>query len=203
MYIGGTTGGLPTQTAGLSTLGVENPRCTFRSLDDDEFTFEIKQVVTTATLLGYGEVVKLYKVVAGVSTQWFSGTISRITVEGSGETETVKYVASGPWFLLKRTMWQVASQCYAPSTGVCPLVSTLMSKVVLFQDPVSGASITTGTQISNVIAYAQTLGVGIGVGVTPAFVNVPFEETRDLTIADAIRRGDRCWASWPVNKPTL
>jgi hypothetical protein len=180
----------PPVEAPLSAFGVISPRVTFRSRDDDEFVFEQKGSVLSANTFAYGNKIQINKYVNGTKTIWFIGTVSKITVVGNAQYELVRYVVSGPWFKLKTTMWQVASQCYQASVNGAPciLASTKMTKVVLFQDPITGLSITTGTQIANVITYAQTLGISIGPGVAPAFVNVPFDETRDLTLAAVINR---------------
>jgi hypothetical protein len=185
MTVGGG-GGTPTLSSSLGAWGIEKPQLHFRNMDDDEFTFEIKQNALLATYLIYGETVNLVKFVNGVANPWFQGTVSKITIEGNVKSEVVKYVVSGPWHQLKRTLWQAASQCYNPTT--CALQSLKMTKVVLFQDPITGLAITTGQQISNLINYAESIGTPIGIGITPAFINVPFEETRDLLISDAIRR---------------
>ena len=211
MKIGGATGGLPAQTNTLSGFGIDRPQTHFRSLDDDEFTFEIKQSATTLPQLGYGEAITLYKTVGSVVTTWFVGTISKITTIGNPKNEVVRYVASGPWYKLKTSMWQVSSQCYAPSVGGAPCVlqGLKMTKVVLFQDPITGLSISTGQQITNVITYALTLGVALAPGTLPAFVNVPFEETRDLTLADVIRRSMQwtpngvSWVNYNTGTPTF
>ena len=186
--LGGTSRGLPPQTSSLASLGVENPRLVFRNMDDDDLTFEIKQDVTLQAYLGYGETVQLIKTVNGVATVWFSGTVSKISYVGNAKTETVRYVVSGPWYQLKRAIWQVACQCYQQLGQNCSLISEKISKVVLFQDPNAGTSITTGQQILNIVTYAASIGIPMGVGTTPAFINVPFEECRDLLLSDAIRR---------------
>ena len=175
-----------TFAASLASLGIENPQTSFRSQDDDEFTFEVKQDITQPPKFNYGGRITLLKVSGGVTTTWFIGNVSKRTIIGSAGTESIRYVVSGPWFQLRRTTWEVSCQCYNPST--CLPVAIPISKIVLFQDPATGASITTGTQIANAINYAILVGIGIAPGVTPPNVFVPIEETRDLTIADVIRR---------------
>lgn len=179
--------GFPGYQAGsLGSFGIETPMCTFRSMDDDEFTFDIKQPATSDPTFAWGLPVALYKVAAGVTTCWFIGTITKQTIVASGETETVKYVCSGPWWQLKRTLWQPLCNAYNPLT--CALFPIPLSKVVLFQDPTTGAPISTGQQINNVIAYARTVGIAAAIGTIPSFVTPPLEETRDILLSDAIRR---------------
>jgi hypothetical protein len=185
MTVGGG-GGTSTLSASLGFWGVEHPQLTFRNMADDEFTFEIKQNALLTTYLIYGETVSLVKFVNGVATPWFQGTVSKVSIVANAHTETVRYVVSGPWYQLKRTLWQVACQCYNPTT--CALQSIPLSKIILFQNPANGLAITTGTQLMNIIEYAESVGIAIGIGTTPSFINVPFEETRDLTLAAAIRR---------------
>lgn len=171
-----------TTTASLTAFQLINPQITFRSLDDDEFTFDTKGEVTNPQQFYYGDSITVFRNSVG----WFAGTVSRVTLIGNTQTEGTRYVVSGPWWQLKRTLWQVSSQCYDPNS--CALESLKMTKVVLFQDPTSGAAITTGTQIQRIILYAESVGIAVAFGSTPAFVNCPIEETRDLTLADVIRR---------------
>lgn len=179
----------PAVEAPLASFGVVNPRVQFRSQDDDEFTFELQSGnVLAGNFFSYGNTIQVNKYVGTVKTIWFIGTVTRVVPFGNAQSEGCRYVVSGPWFKLKTSMWQVASQCYLPGPLFCALVSTKMTKVVLFQDPVTGLSITTGQQIANIIAYAQSIGILIAAGTAPAFINVPFEETRDLTLASAIKR---------------
>lgn len=179
--------GFPGYQAGsLGSFGIENPQCTFRSMDDDEFTFEMKQSATSDPAFAWGLPVALYKVAAGVTTCWFIGTITRQTTVANAQTEAVKYVCSGPWWQFKRQLWQPLCNVYNPTT--CLLSPLPISKVVLFQDPNSGASITTGQQISNIITYAAAQGIPVAPGSLPIFVTVPLEETRDILLSDAIRR---------------
>lgn len=185
---GSANGSIAAGTYNLASIGIENPRCFFRNMDEDELTFEIKQTVTDRPALGYGETVKLTKTINGTSTVWFSGTVTKLYFVGNAKTETVRYVCSGPWYQFKRAIWQVLSQAYQPSTQTCNLASIKMSKVVLFQDPISGLSITAGQQITNIVTYALSIGIPCGIGTVPAFINVPFDETRDLTLSEAIKR---------------
>ena len=177
--VSATTG---TNTNSLTGWGLVNPQVSFRSLDDDELTFETKGLVTNAQQFYFGDSVTLYQ--NGVV--WFQGTVSRVDFLGETETEVVRYVVSGPWWLLKRTLWEVPCECY--SAVGCALQSLSMTKVVLFMDPTTGAAITTGQQISNIITYAESIGISLVGGTLPSFVSVPSEETRDLTLADVIRR---------------
>ena len=172
----------------LSGWGIENPQVTFRSLADDDFTFEIKTPASSAPTFPYGTAITLYKTAAGVTTPWFVGTVVRTDSIGTFKTEQVRYTVKGPWFQLRRLLFTTAAQFY---NAVCQQVALQCSKVVLFQDPVAGGPITTGVQIQNVINFAVAAGVGIAAGSLPAFINVPTEETRDLTCADVIRRAMR------------
>jgi len=190
----------------LAAFGIENPRLSFRNMDTDEFSFDIKSNVLAVSAFAYGLPVRLFKVYGGVTYPWFQGTITDIQYVGNTQTEVVHYVVSGPWYQLKRSLWQEASQCYSPQ---CVLESLKMTKVVLFQDPTTGGAITTGQQIDNIALYAISIGVPIGLGVTPSFINVPFEETRDLTLADAIRRcmqwtpDGQVWFDYSAGLPVL
>ncbi|MBX4215884.1 hypothetical protein KW797_02970, partial [Candidatus Parcubacteria bacterium] len=94
-------------------------------------------------------------------------------------------ICSNAWFQLSRTMFQQVAMVYNAS---CARVQESTTKVVLYSDPTTGASITTGAQIQNVITAATTAGITVAPGTLPSFITVPFETVRELTMADAIRR---------------
>lgn len=185
MTVGGGGAG-PVISGTLAAYGIEHPRLKFRSMADDEFTFEIKQNALLAPYLAWGETVNLFQTAGGVRKPWFQGIVTKTVIIGSAKTETVKYTVSGPWYQLRETVWQVPTECYDPTSCAPDLLK--ISKITLFQDPTLGTPITTGQQIENVILYALTVGIPISFGALPAFINVPFEECRELTLADTIRR---------------
>lgn len=177
---GGTT-----LSQSLSSWGIDNPQCVFRSLDDDEFTFDIRQSATVSPLLSYGALITLYKTSGGSTVAWFVGTITAVKTVGNYKTETVKYVCNGPWWQLKRLLYTQAAEQY--SAG-CGLTSSQITKIVLYQSPTTGGAITNGTMISNVLSFAEAAGVALAPGSILTGINLPLEETRDLTCADVIRR---------------
>lgn len=173
-----------TTSGSLASYGIEKPQVTFRSQDDDEMVFDIRNNVLNSNTLFYADQVTLLR--NGVI--WFLGTVTKAVTVASAKEETTKYVVSNVWYQLKRTLWQVPCACYQQFSQSCQLELIKMTKVVLFQDPALGSSITTAQQITNILDYAITVGIPVAFGVLPSFVTVPFEETRDLTLADVIRR---------------
>jgi hypothetical protein len=175
----------------LSVAGVEKPfaswnakkpSLTFRNMDVDECTFTINGDVRSAAPMNYGAAVKVKR--NGVCV--FIGIVVDVRSKGTPKTSVWSIVCKNAWYQLSQTMFQQTMAVYDGVTCIKGQKST--TKVVLFQDPITGAAITTGTQIANVITYALTQGIVIAAGTAPAFVNVPFETARDLTLADVIRR---------------
>jgi hypothetical protein len=172
-------GGVTTTLAGW---GVREPRVTFRSLDVDEFTFTVAGNIYDPPPFAYGATVQLNR----DDTPWFIGTITRLAAIGDVRNELWQVVASNAWWQLGRTMFQQEMASYTPECVWLPNLKT--TKVTLFQHALLGTSITTGQQIRDVLTYGASVGIPITTGTVPEFITLPFETTRDLTLADVIRR---------------
>ncbi len=173
-----TNGGM---TKPFASWGAMNPQVTFRSLDDDELIFTVQGDVFTTCPFAYGNAISLAR--DGVTK--FIGTVTSVAASGSPKDMEWRVVCSGPWYQLRTIMYQ---QIMAAFDGSCGKTTPLTTKLTLFGNPTNMNAITTGAQITAAINYAITLGVAIASGTAPAFVNVPIETARELTVADVIRR---------------
>lgn len=170
----------------FATWQVKNPVLTYRSLDTDDLEFTVQNSTNGACPFVYADAVKLWRTAYPASPVCqFIGTVVSITAVGTPKNSEWRIKCSNVWYQLARTMFQ---QPLAAWTSGCARQTVNTTKCVLYSDPNTGASITTGAQISNAITYATSLGLSVSAGTTPAFISVPFETVRDLTLSDVIRR---------------
>jgi hypothetical protein len=169
-------------TRPLSAWGVTSARLTFRSLDVDELTLELRGNVTAAAPAEYGQPVDL----ARDGVHHYQGTVTAVRAFGNARTEGWSVTVSNAWWQLARTLYQ---QTIAHYSDACQWIGSAKStKVVLFTDDLTGAGISTGQQAQGVLTYALTLGIPIAPGAWPAFVYMPTETVKELTLADVLRR---------------
>jgi hypothetical protein len=175
----------------LEVAGTEKPFASWnaldpvlvqRSLDEDELGFTLKGDIRSACPMSYGQAVKVRR--NGVCV--FIGTITSVRAIGTRNNSAWIVGCSNAWFQLARTMFQQSMTVYTSPGCARQAVST--TKVVLYSDPTTGASITTGQQIQNVCTAAISAGISIAAGTLPSFITVPFETVRELTMADVIRQ---------------
>jgi len=149
----------------------------FANRDVDTFT---ARSLPTGLLQSGDEVVIAYN-----GTTVFKGDVKAITDRhGRGDDRIQDVTVAGPWDKLQRLVfrqtWQRAVKGGSPIT-----FST--SRVILGQLP-TGAAQTMNAQVAEIVNYAATkCGVTLGANAAP-LLYLPFDEARDITCADAIRR---------------
>ena len=149
----------------------------FANRDTDTFTAR----GLPAGLLQSGDEV----VIAYNGTTVFRGDVKAITDRhGRGDERVQDVTVAGPWDKLQRLVfrqtWNRAVKGGNPTT-----FST--SRVILGQQP-TGAAQSMQAQVAEIVNYAATkCGITLGTNATPAQY-LPFDEARDITCADAIRR---------------
>lgn len=170
-----------TRTRGNST-GVEffpGAGATLHFANRDVDTF-IARGLPAGLLQSGDEVVIVYK-----GTTVFRGDVKTITDRhGRGDDRIQDVTVAGPWDKLQRLVfrqtWNRAVKGGSPVT-----FST--SRVILGQQP-TGAAQTMNAQVAEIVNYAATkCGITLGANAAPALY-LPFDEARDITCADAIRR---------------
>lgn len=127
-------------------------------------------------------------VVAYNGTAVFKGDVKAFTDRhGRGDDRVQDVTVAGPWDKLQRLVfrqtWRRAVKGKSPAT-----FSTFStSRVILGQQP-TGAAQTMSAQIAEIVDYAASkCGIALGTNAAPAQY-LPFDEARDITCADAIRR---------------
>ena len=149
----------------------------FANRDVDTFT---ARGLPAGLLQSGDEVVIAYK-----GTTVFRGDVKTITDRhGRGDDRIQDVTVAGPWDKLQRLVfrqtWNRAVKGGSPVT-----FST--SRVILGQQP-TGAAQTMNAQVAEIVNYAATkCGITLGANAAPALY-LPFDEARDITCADAIRR---------------
>lgn len=149
----------------------------FANRDVDTFT---ARGLPAGLLQSGDEVVIAYK-----GTTVFRGDVKTITDRhGRGDDRIQDVTVAGPWDKLQRLVfrqtWNRAVKGGSPVT-----FST--SRVILGQYP-TGIAQTMNAQVAEIVTYAASkCGITIGANAAPALY-LPFDEARDITCADAIRR---------------
>ena len=76
------------------------------------------------------------------------------------------------------------------------IVTELSGRVILNQT-VAGLPQSAGAQITEALTFAAAKGVGVAVGtITGADIQLPYDETRDLTVAQVLLREQRFLAGF-------
>jgi hypothetical protein len=120
--------------------------------------------------------------------KWFDGIVTQTPLHCSSNDEAYEYELSGAWWYLENLIYQQAwKEPVDPMDDSPTLYNVYKSRVILGLD-VSGAMITIGQQISDVIGYAISCGVNLAMGDIHIPVNIPLDECKDLSCADVIRR---------------
>lgn len=170
----------------LADWGISSATLALRSLDVDELT--IRNPVADVTLdpiFAYGDKLTLRRIDAGVATIWFIGSIRKLPGDGSSEGENNLFVACGAWWDLLDLIYQQTRAIAKPAfDGFDPADTT---HVMLCQD-VFGNPQTTGAQIRDVFTNAAVQGSLNVVGSVPDFINAPYQEARNISCAEAVRR---------------
>ena len=149
----------------------------FANRDVDTFT---ARGLPAGLLQSGDEVVIAYK-----GTTVFKGDVKAITDRpGRGDDRVQDVTVAGPWDKLQRLVfrqtWNRAVKGGSPIT-----FST--SRVILGQLP-TGAAQTMNAQVAEIVNYAASKrAVTLGANAAP-LLYLPFDEARDITCADAIRR---------------
>src|SRR5581483_9676150 len=169
----------------LADWGIENPKLTFCSLDNDTLTFEmpVSSINNTPPFL-FGDKIELFK--DGV--RWFSGTVTALTSIGTVKRDAILYTISGPWWQLENLIFQDYMMTPVDPTNMASALQPLYSSyTVLFQDNFGNAR-KNGDQITLTLNYALSKGANLVVGTIDPNIYVPNEEAHDLSCADVIRR---------------
>ena len=122
---------------------------------------------------------------------WFTGIVTQTPIYSSAQTEYIEYKISGPWWYLENLIYQqIWKEPIDPETENIEMHDITKTRLILGQD-INGDNITIHEQISEVIAYASTvfgdeiLRLSDEIDI-PVFI--PFDEVKDLSCAEVIKR---------------
>ncbi len=185
----------------LAAWGVTTARLVRRTQRSDtlELNFD-GQAFDGVELFPYGSAVTLkHKGVA-----YYTGVAVKTPRMARPSAEGVGYSFEGPWWYLDHIVYQQNWKFLNVSGDNLAAVSNLV--LAIGND---GSLITTGAQIADAVATAQSAGAVLQLGVTDCALTVPPEAGRDLTCAEVIRRMLRwqpdcvTWFDYSTTPPTL
>ncbi|MDR1255763.1 MAG: hypothetical protein LBJ94_02470 [Puniceicoccales bacterium] len=169
----------------FAELGMGNVRRFWKNQAVDKLTFDVTgRSIFDEPIFAGGSTIKIYR----DGEKWFDGVISQTPVYGSAKLENHSYEASGAWWFLENLIYQQAWKMPVDSQDPdSQLTNVYKGHVILGQD-LSGEKITIGAQIADIVNYAHSCGANLALGEIDIAVQIPFDECKDLSCADAIRR---------------
>ena len=149
----------------------------FANRDVDTFT---ARGLPAGLLQSGDEVVIAYK-----GTTVFRGDVKAITDRhGRGDDRVQDVTVAGPWDKLQRLVFR---QTWNRAVKDSDPITFSTSRVILGQLP-DGSAQPMNAQVAEIVNYAATkCGITLGANAAP-LLYLPFDEARDITCADAIRR---------------
>lgn len=164
----------------LTGWGITRAKLLLISFAIDTFSFDITvKDMFTDPLFAYKDTVNVYN--DGVRV--FSGQITTLPIQGDVSGETQSYVASGPWWILARIVFQTPRTVYE---GLSLLPVTVNSSRVLVFGTID-SNRNNGQMIGDAIAYAvKYFTVPLQMGTTSLDTPPPLLEVKDVTCADVI-----------------
>ena len=169
--------------APFSELTLSGAKITRKKSAADEFR-AVFAGPSKAAGFSAGETVEVY---AGQKRK-FRGRIARLDAKLGGADDSVEIVAKGPWFDLESIVYQQTWKAARVSeSGAAVLEDCRRSKVVLGQNSQS-QKIGVAGQLADIFGYAVSKGAEFSVGEISADAEMPLDEAKDLTCAEAAAR---------------
>lgn len=185
----------------LANWGLQNLVRKLVSQAPDEITFDTPgKAFDAAPLFTYGATVEIWQDRTETrnadgtfsysgGSRWFTGRRTLNPRRGYARVEDHRYLFSGPWIYLEEHLFQQKWNIYTdPANPANSLVGGFRSHVILNQGD-NGSALTTAQQITAAVDYARIeclAPVQVDSNL-PAF-SVPFDEQREITCADVIRK---------------
>lgn len=165
----------------LDSLGIVAPRLELASLDVSTLTFTVRVAsINTACAFTYGQTVVLSRGTA----IWFVGRVRGVVAAFAGGAQAWAITVCDTWWEFERTVYRQSGAFYGSGT-----ISGFSTSLVTLGRDAWGRGITLDAQIADAlgIATAETPGLFTTIGLS-AMSRFPLEETREITIAEALRR---------------
>lgn len=119
---------------------------------------------------------------------WFQGIITTTPGFASSRKEGMHYEVMGPWWFLENLVYQQGwVHVDKLNEEKKEFIKVDTGRIILGQDA-SGLHLTNGDQIKNILHYAIQQGAPIQIGSIDVNIYFPFDETKDLSCAEAIQR---------------
>lgn len=131
-----------------------------------------------------GETIEIY----ADGTRKFRGSIVRLDTSLGGDDDSASMTAKGPWFDLESIVYQQTWKAARKSeSGAVLLEDCVRSKIVLGQDSQS-RKINASAQLYDIFNYAISKGAEFSIGNIVADADIPLDEAKDLSCAEAVSR---------------
>lgn len=172
-------------TRTLAEYGISDVTYTWKNQSTDKLNFHVSgRSITDELLFIPDSTITLYK----NDEKCFEGIITQTPLYGTSSVEDHHYEASGTWWYLENLIYQQQWNApIDPSNPDSELHEVFKSHIILGQD-ISGNRISIGAQITDVVDYARSCGANIELDPIDIDVVVPFDECKDLSCAEVIRR---------------
>lgn len=119
---------------------------------------------------------------------WFQGILTKLPSLGYRIQESRQYVVSGPaWYLQNLVFEQEWNEVVGIKKDI-PITQTIRTGRVILGQNLKGEPIDSGTQIKEILEYAIAQGAPIQIGEIGVNVFFPYDETKDISCAEAIQR---------------
>lgn len=139
---------------------------------------------------------------------WFYGIITKTPGLGTASKEDHQYEIAGPWWYLENLIYQQTWTELIPLNNSQETRTINTGRVILGQNS-QGSPINNGIQIKKILQYAINQNAPIAIGEIGIDVIFPYDETKDISCAEAIQRLLRwspdaiVWFDYSQLPPTL
>lgn len=137
----------------------------------------------------FGASIKIYR----AQQLWFQGIVTETPSFSTARKEYQRYVISGPWWFLERTIyqqkWKEVDSISNEEDEESSLHNIYKSHLILGQDE-NGNPISIGEQIGDIIDYLSE-EVHVPIALDPQInlpIFIPYDECKDLSCAEVIQR---------------
>ena len=209
-----------------SAWGITNLKRTRKSAETGTVAFDVPGPIDGAGPFAQWQPLSISR--NGVP--WFAGVITKPPRKGSGQSESLSFEVSDPWYWLEKTVFQQQWVTTTLSGSALVTQTTTRSNVILGQS-LAGVKMNSGQVMLEVLIYAQyayqmlpfptTVNVATSMpaspphalpfiigALTPSIV-VPYSQVRDKSCADIVRLMMKyspdavAWMDYTTTPPTL
>ncbi len=163
----------------FESAGISRAKITKKSLASDEFSFDVNLENACLDLLNSNS----FKVLKN-GDAIFEGSICSSAKNANALSQSKSFIAKNPWLHLEQIVYQ---QIWKSSLGVNNFGDVHKSKIIFGQDR-NGVKTNIDAQILDILEHAISCGAELRVGEISLNTPMLFDEVRDLSCAEALRR---------------